>query len=175
MALLMSFVLLAGCTQQTSGDAQTPTSDDSPAREPKRLEEKVPINMGDLFFADTSGAHGGTFRVSAGKTVGLHIVNDGQIEHEVLFGRGGLVFADDGAPEGFNIPLFEDVPADVFVYMPEKVEVGTDGGLGELEMEAGGELWVRANFPDAVKGEWEIACFVPGHYEAGMKATLIIE
>ncbi len=179
LTLLMAFVFLAGCSQLTTGDVQPPASDDPSgepaAREPKRLEERVTLSMGDLFFSDTSDVHGGTFHVTAGKTVGIHILNDGQIEHEVLFGKDGLVYDDDGLPEGFVTPLFEDVAADVFVYMPEKVEVATERGLGELEMEAGGELWVRANFPATVKGTWEIACFVPGHYEAGMKATLVIE
>lgn len=166
--VLVVAILVSGCAQQPVPGEPTPT------REPKNLVQKVSISLGDTYFADASGAHGGTFRVTAGQTVGLYFKNVGAAEHEVLFGRGGVTYNDD-IPEGFNVSLFEAVAADVFVYKPQKVEVGTEQGLGELEMEAGGDLWVRAKFPEGLKGEWEMACFVPGHYEAGMKAKLLIE
>jgi uncharacterized cupredoxin-like copper-binding protein len=144
------------------------------AREPSRLEARVTIEMGDFVFATDQGVKGGPFRVPAGKTVGIHIVNRDEIEHEVLFGRD--VAYKEGLPDGYTVPLFGKVPADVFVYPSgKKVEAVTDGGLGELELEPGAEVWLRVNFPAELKGEWEIGCFVAGHYERGMKAKFIIE
>ncbi len=166
-AALVTSIVLAGCAGTTNEGKPTV------AQEPKRLEQKVFITMGDYFFADASGTKGGTFRVSAEKTVGIHIQNDGAMLHEVMFGRG--VAYEDGTPDGFEVSLFEDVAADVFVFDPVKIEVATEHGLSELEIDADGELWIRAKFPAEMKGEWEIACFVPGHFESGMKATLVIE
>jgi uncharacterized cupredoxin-like copper-binding protein len=30
------------------------------------------------------------------------------------------------------------------------------------------------NLSEEAQGEWEIGCFVPGHYEAGMHAPLLV-
>jgi uncharacterized cupredoxin-like copper-binding protein len=33
----------------------------------------------------------------------------------------------------------------------------------------------RFTVPASAKGEWEMACFFSGHFETGMKGTLVIE
>lgn len=43
-----------------------------------------------------------------------------------------------------------------------------------MEVEPGGFASVTFALPADRRGEWEIGCFVPGHYEAGMKATLVV-
>ena len=159
---------LAGCTSP-SGDTPPVFSD----REPKNLEARILIDMGELHFADSAGVTGATFHVPAGKVVGIHVRNTGQIEHEIMFGRA--VNEEGGAPDGYHESLFESVDADLFVFRPEKMEIETEGGLAEVELEPGADVWIRATFPDDAKGTWEIGCFVSGHYEGGMKATLIIE
>jgi uncharacterized cupredoxin-like copper-binding protein len=134
------------------------------------LEAKLTIVMGDLYFDSSEGARGGPFKVPAGRQVGIHIVNAGAIEHEIMFGRK----VEMG--HGYQESLFERVAADIFVYPAgKKVEVETEGQFGELELEPGADAWTRVTFPTDVKGEWEIGCFIPGHYEAGMKATFIVE
>lgn len=124
-------------------------------------------------FTDAQGTEAPTFRAPAGKVVGIHVRNTDELEHEILVGRG--VAEVDGVRDGYNESLFDLIEADIFVYGPEKVEIGGVTGFGEIEIESGGEAWIRVTFPDSVKGTWEIGCFVPGHYDAGMKATLIIE
>lgn len=178
--LVGAALLVSGCTQAPTPSPATPppaTPTPTPAvvaREPKRLEAKTTIEMGDMFFADSNGVKGGAFKVPAGKTVGIHIVNKGAIEHELMFGRE--VEIHEGAPHGYKTNLFKNVPADVFVYPSgKKVEVGTEGGVEEIELEPGADAWIRVKFPDSAKGEWEIGCFVPGHYEAGMKAKFVVE
>lgn len=186
LGLVVTLSLLAGCatpsSPATSSDAptttQTPsTQANSPStfsdREPKRLESKVLIDMGELKFVDAQGTADTTFRVPVGKVVGLHVRNPDELEHEILVGRG--VAEVDGELDGYNASLFDLVEADVFVYGPEKVEIGGVKGFGEIELESGSEAWIRVTFPESTKGSWEIGCFVPGHYDAGMKATLIIE
>ncbi|GBD11912.1 hypothetical protein HRbin23_01595 [bacterium HR23] len=68
------------------------------------------------------------------------------------------------------------MPADIFFYYGNaKAEVG-GAMFDELEVEPGvKDIWVRITIPEEMKGEWEIGCFVPGHYEAGMHTTLIVE
>ncbi|MBI4361778.1 MAG: phosphate/phosphite/phosphonate ABC transporter substrate-binding protein [Euryarchaeota archaeon] len=148
---------------------------------PGRIQEVVTIHLGDDYIAARDGTRGGPFRVVANRTVGFHIVNTGTKLHEVAFGRGAK-YAEQTVegkkktvPDGYNLSLFEDLPADVFIYKPEKIEVATGGRLEEMEVGPGGDLWVRAVFPPEAKGEWEIGCFVPGHYEEGMRARLIVE
>jgi len=83
-----------------------------------------------------------------------------------------------GADGGHEYPelLTELVPSDLFFYYGKvKAEV-EDSLFGELEVEPGvNDIWLRMVIPAELKGEWELGCFVEGHYEQGMKAKLIIE
>lgn len=152
-------------------------------QEPKRLEEKITVVMNEgpdaMWFASADGVKGGPFTVSADKTVGIHIVNQSsKVLHEILFGRNPKMVS--GQPEDYEVNLFEQVAADVFVYPAGgKIEIG-GGEFGEIEVGPGDELWIRVKFPASLKGQWEIGCFVKepdqkGHYEQGMKAALIIK
>ena len=155
-------------------------------REPKRLEAKITIEMGetpnDMFFTSPEGVKGGPFRLPADKTVGMHFVNKGEKLHEFMFGR--MIMSEDGRPHGYMTSLFEGVAADLFVYSPLSgkmvmVEIG-GAEFEEIEVDPGAEVWLRTTFPAELKGEWEIGCFVQepdakGHYDQGMHAKLIIE
>ncbi len=44
-----------------------------------------------------------------------------------------------------------------------------------LILEPGGSASLSFKVPDSNKGEWEIACFIPGHYEANMRGKIIVE
>lgn len=48
--------------------------------------------------------------------------------------------------------------------------------LGEnfFQLQPGVELEVEVTMPKDRVGEWELACFVPGHYEAGMHVPVNI-
>lgn len=145
--------------------------------QPKRLQVVVEVDMYDFYFATPQGGKNPTIRVPAGKTIGLHIHNEGGIVHELMIGRKvKMEEMEEGKPHGYVEMLTTTVPADVFFYYGQaKAEVG--GALfEELEVEPGiKDVWLRLTIPVGMKGEWEIGCFVPGHYEAGMKTTLIVE
>jgi len=151
-------------------------------REPKRLEAKVIVEMGetasDMYFAGQGGVKGQVFRVPAGKTVGFHFVNTGNKLHEFMIGR--QLQLKEGKADGYQSNVFEKVVADVFAYPSGKlIEIG-GAGFEEIELDPGADTWLRTKFPAEMKGEWEIGCFVQepgqkGHYEQGMKAKLIIE
>lgn len=171
-------VVFSACAK-TSDKTSAPTVTPAPtvvvsAREPKRLEMKVTLEMRDFYFANEQGQKVNTVRVLAGKTVGIHIVNKGAVEHEIIFGRE--VKQEEGRSDGYQKSLFKDVPVDAFVYpFGNKVEVATEGMIEEIELEPGADVWLRVKFPAEAKGVWEIGCFVPGHYEGGMKAVFIVD
>lgn len=137
--------------------------------QPKRLESVIEIAMYEMYFATPQGERNPTFRLPAGKTIGIHIHNEGTVMHEFVIGRN--------MKEGeYQQVLTKLVPADIFYYYGQtKSEVG-DAEFGELEVEPGlRDIWVRIKIPAELKGEWELGCLAEGHYEAGMKAKLIIE
>lgn len=140
---------------------------------PKRLETAVEIDMYEFYFANPQGEKNPVYRLPAGKTVGIHIHGEGAIVHELAIGRTAK--AADGGYE-YQQLLTELVPSDLFFYYGKvKAEV-EDSMFGELEVEPGvKDIWLRMTIPAELKGEWELGCFVEGHYEQGMKAKLIIE
>jgi len=136
---------------------------------PKRLEAMIQVDMFEMYFANPEGQKNPTFRIPAGKTVGIHLHNEGTVVHEFAIGRGRT-------GEGYREVLTAKLPMDAFFYYGE-VKAEIEGAtFGPLEVDKGiRDIWLRAKFPEALKGEWEIGCFVEGHYEAGMHAKLIIE
>jgi uncharacterized cupredoxin-like copper-binding protein len=140
---------------------------------PKRLEAAVEIDMYEFYFANPQGEKNPVYRVPAGKTVGIHIHNEGAIVHELAIGR--TIEAANGGYK-YQELLTELVPSDLFFYYGNvKAEV-EDSVFGELEVEPDvRDIWLRMVIPAELKGEWELGCFVEGHYEQGMKAKLIIE
>ncbi len=146
---------------------------------PKRIEVVVEIDMNELLFANPKGDKNPVFRIPAGKTVGLHIHNEGAILHELIVGRGGVEYVESEGkkvPDGYKENLFSLIEGDVFVYLgEEKIEIG-GANFEELEIPASvRDVWIRFIVPANLKGEWEIGCFVAGHYEGGMAAKLIVE
>ncbi len=151
-------------------------------QEPKGMEANITVVMDEtprgMFFATSEGVKGGPFRVPAGKTVGLHLVNKGDMTHELMIGQE--LDTMQGQTHGYEVNLFREVAADVFVYPSgTKIEIG-GSEFEEIEVGPGADLWIRVTFPAEMKGEWEMGCFVHepnerSHYEQGMMAKLIIE
>jgi uncharacterized cupredoxin-like copper-binding protein len=44
-----------------------------------------------------------------------------------------------------------------------------------VEAKAGQTFVMTFTLPEDRRGEWTTGCFLPGHYEAGMHGTLIVE
>jgi len=138
--------------------------------QPKRLEAVVEIDMGDHYFGSVQGEKNPTFTIPTGKTVGIHIHNEGTAMHEIVIGRKLKTGGD------YEETLTQLVESDVFFYYGEvKAEIG--GAMyGEIEVEESiRDIWIRINVPANLKGEWEIGCFAPDHYEKGMHAKLIFQ
>lgn len=141
--------------------------------QPKRLESVVEIDMGDHYFANVQEEKNPTFTLPTGKTIGIHIHNEGTVLHELMIGR--TVVMKEGE-HGYEQNLTELVSSDVFFYYGEvKAELG-GATYGEVEMDQGvRDVWIRINVPANLKGEWELGCFAPDHYEKGMHTKLIFQ
>lgn len=122
----------------------------------------------------------------AGGEVVLTLRNDGAAAHEFMLGReakpgGGyetdllaMVRAEVVAGEGYEVRGIGDGAGGH--------QDGDAGGHGDghgghgaqVTLDPGGSVTLRMNIPAGAKGEWEMGCFIPGHYEAGMKGTVVV-
>lgn len=109
----------------------------------------------------------------AGEEVTLTLANDGDVRHEFMAGRE--VMTDGDTPNGYMEDFFHDV--DVTVEPDDAVvEDDHDDHAGfMLLLEPGDRVEVTFTVPEDKVGEWEIGCFEPGHYDAGMHAALTVE
>ncbi len=139
--------------------------------QPKRIETAIEIDMGDHYFGSTTGQKNPTFTLPVGKTVGIHFHNEGTVMHEFEVGQK---YKQGG---GYEKSLFELIKADVFFYYPGGVKSEVGGAtFEEVEIEQGiQDVWLRFTVPAELKGEWEIGCFAPEHYEKGMKAKIVFQ
>ncbi len=141
---------------------------------PKRLEALIEIDMDEFAFATPDGLRNPTFTLPVGRTVGIHLHNHGKVAHELMIGR--KLKTEDGVPHGYETNFFDDLETDIFFYYGEAKAELEGAHFEEIEVDPGiTDVWLRLQVPPELAGEWEIGCFIPGHYEAGMRATLIAE
>ncbi|GMR14242.1 MAG: hypothetical protein BMS9Abin29_2485 [Gemmatimonadota bacterium] len=126
-----------------------------------------------------------TLRIPTGRPVTLVIRNEGAIPHEFMAGR-------DPGDGRFREDLFEGL--DVAGAMPKMgMDMGMDMDMGDDHQgddsgEHGGDdhgtmataqvgetMNLSFTLPESRKGVWSVACFLPGHFEAGMRAVLIVD
>lgn len=120
----------------------------------------VQIEMSNFAFAPQ------TIRLKADERVTLRFVNRSPLEHEFMAGRGPQAMG------GYAEDFFKGV--DVATRSGTAERVG-HGGAFELEVAprmGSGEI---SFVVPATTGSYEFGCFVPGHYEAGMKGKLVVE
>src|SRR3972149_6920555 len=129
----------------------------------------IQIIIGDFYFKPK------TIQLRAGQQVKIELINEekqetskGEHEHQ------GETHAHSGMSKGFEKDFFEGVEVAV------QTEKGSDfmkapshGNMVTLKPE--GEAALTFKIPTDRKGEWQMACFVPGHYEAKMKGKIIIK
>ncbi len=100
--------------------------------------------------------------IEAGEPHLIRFENEGQVEHEVHFGRDPYR-DEEGLYKGYKENLFG----------PGRPHAA-HGWLG-LHLLPGESATVHVWVPEERKGVWEIGCFMPGHYEAGQHALFSIE
>lgn len=72
MLTLLATLLLGACSADESTDGDTSTGDEGP----------ITVTMDDMFYEPDS------IEVPAGETVTIELVNDGDIEHDLVFDEG---------------------------------------------------------------------------------------
>lgn len=143
----LAAILLAACAPSAS---QPATGGESAT---------IQIELKDFAFKPSR------ITVKAGQRVTLKLVNSDTIEHELMAGRQANV-----TEGGFAEDLFKDVQLDI---KGGKPSAHGHSGSGVL-VDAGKTAELSFTVPSR-KGTYEIGCFVPGHYVAGMKGTLVVQ
>lgn len=120
-------------------------------------EPDAEIYLGDLYIRPAGGEPGDPIRASVGKLNLIQVTNEGEIEHELHFGRD----------PNLDTRLYEE---NLFGHGGAHA---AHGFLGVV-LAPGETTLLHVWIPDDRTGEWELACFIPGHYEAGQRAPLIL-
>lgn len=137
------------------------------------LERTMTITMGEMFFQQEGMEQNAAITLETGVPYRITFSNVGALTHRVKFGRGLIV--EEGVPFAYSENLFTDLAVKV---------LGTGDLTGfrviadqliELDLDAGKTVEVIFTLPLSAKGTWELGCFVIGHYEAGMRAPLVVQ
>ena len=94
--------------------------------------------------------------VQAGEEVTFVITNDGEIVHEFVLGPEMVQMAHEEA-----------------MAQGEEMDMDIQGQLAAVELEPGETREVTVTFPEP--GEMTYGCHEPGHFDAGMFGTVIVE
>ncbi len=120
-------------------------------------------------------------QLTVGEEVTLTIRNEGRVAHEWLIGDGLIRTSEE---KGFQKDLFALLAPklDGRQYSLERVGFRAPGQEEParrisrgIELQPGGEVRLLFTVPPTAKGEWEMGCLFPGHYESGMKGALVIQ
>jgi len=134
---------------------------------------KVSVVMKEFSFTPAK------VELKVGETVELTLRNAGQVAHDWMAGDGLVNTPDE---KGFRKDLLVLLKPDVHgrKFTAEKVGVPSKADSIKristgVEIEPGGEVTLRFTVPAAAKGTWNMDCVLTGHYESGMKGTIVIQ
>ncbi len=168
----LSAVLGASCGRPAAPEpAASPTEElGSPAAQP------LALLMNEFSFTvegspPPPGYPPKTPTLPAGSSVLLTLRNVGRIGHQW---RVGQTLLPGG---GYNDDLLARMKPEVVGgtgYRLVESGPGAAGGPGGIwiEVAPGAAVTLRLAVPTDATGTWEMGCFIPGHYQAGMKAAL---
>lgn len=135
------------------------------AHEEHGAEADFVIEVGDLFFKpvresgeELEGVENAPVHIHSGTPHLMRFENVGAVAHEIHFGRNA-----DLARRLYSENLF--------------------GGGGDhvahnflgLHLNPGEGATLHIWIPEGREGEWEMGCFIPGHYEGGQRSVLVVE
>src|SRR3990172_10805131 len=114
--------------------------------------------------------------LKVGQEVTLKLVNKGQLQHEILFGRE--VVMTNNRPAGYQVDMFATGGVEPTVtqsIMPE--EEGMMHGNFMVVLPIGADATMTFTVTKEMVGEWEMGCFEQDgvHFDAGMKGTVSIK
>ena len=134
----------------THGSASTPTQDAHAHSSPV---EQVPTRTVTVTLSDDMRFTPANWQATSGETVRIQLVNAGQVRHEFIIGTQAELQAHA-----------QD--------MKKSNNAHHHHGSNAVSVAAGATGEVVWTFTDA--GVLHIACFEPGHYEAGMRGTISV-
>jgi uncharacterized cupredoxin-like copper-binding protein len=159
----------------------------------------VEIRLGEFSFKPE------TVQLKAGQKVKIELINEGKTEHEFMVGRGVKEEGEGEAHEGMHDKKEQQVSSEMEhkhheemheanMEMSKRFERNFFEGIDVLAQTQNGAEFMKVpghgtmvalkpqskatltfKIPADRKGKWEMACFVPGHYEAKMKGEIIVK
>lgn len=139
---------------------------------PKPEPVSITLDMSEYAFDPAS------IEVKVGQEVSLELVNNGQLPHEVMFGRE--VVRKDNRPAGYREDMFAIGGATPEVTalqgeLADEQEEEHSGFVVALQ-KTGDRALIKFTVTQAMVGEWEIGCFEQDgvHYDAGMVGKFIV-
>ncbi|MFU8887351.1 MAG: hypothetical protein ACNA8N_01975 [Trueperaceae bacterium] len=137
------------------------------------LEREVTIRVGEFYFQVDGQEANAPIELDAVMPYRVTIVNEGSMLHRVKLGRGVVV--EEGVPFAYHEILFDAVPLRITGTTAEGATFRIDTTyLTQLDLAPGASIEIAFTLPSTTRGDWEIGCFIPGHYEAGHHAALVV-
>jgi uncharacterized cupredoxin-like copper-binding protein len=174
--VVLSAVLVASCGPAGPEPTASPTEETQQAGSP--AAQRLVLLMDEFSFTVAGpppppGYPPQTAVLPAGRSVLVTVRNVGRIVHHWSVGRTLL---PGGGYEDDLLAMMEPEVLSGTGYRLVETEERTGGGPGGLIMEVapGGAVTLRLAVPADATGTWEMACFVPGHYQAGMRKALTV-
>ncbi|MDQ7820875.1 MAG: cupredoxin domain-containing protein [Armatimonadota bacterium] len=128
-------------------------------------QQKVTVTLTEFKFTPA------TVTLQAGVPAVVTLVNKGTVEHEfMVYGRPAQA-VDDWDEYAMANTYFQGL-GEVEV---EFAKQGAVAGTNLFEVEVQPNRTATVVFTPTKKGTFEIGCHVEGHYEAGMKGTLVVK
>ncbi|MEX2502619.1 MAG: hypothetical protein WD336_09600 [Trueperaceae bacterium] len=138
------------------------------------FEREITVTVGDFYFQVEGQEQNAPIVLDAVVPYRITFVNEGSMMHRVKMGRGVMV--EEGVPYAYHENLFSNVPLRVFGTDASGADFRIDTTfLTQLDLEPGATLELAFTLPSDARGEWEIGCFIPGHYENGHVASLTVQ
>jgi uncharacterized cupredoxin-like copper-binding protein len=163
--MLNTLALLLAASMSVPASANT----SAPAA-PEAAPERVRFTLREMRISAQGLPPGKALTLKAGRRYALTFENAGQLQHDVALGRGRKQ-----TPDGprFAENLLAGVEAELVFRDSAGREAAVEGaGFEELELDPGATLTLLLTLPDSAAGEWQAACFMPGHESAGMRMPL---
>ena len=129
------------------------------------------INMTEYAYSPEN------LNLKVGQEVTLNLINYGQLQHEIMFGREEMKM--DNRPAGYRVDMFEASGVEPEVHQggepePEQDEEMHEGFIVVLPIDGTGTI--KFTVTEDMVGEWEMGCFEQDgvHYDAGMIGSVTV-
>lgn len=114
-----------------------------------------------------------TLNLQVGDVVTLKLVNEGSLEHEIMFGRE--VVSENGRPNGYETDMFTSAGVEPMVSGGEMSHSHDHEGH-MVVVAPGKESTMAFTVTEKMVGEWEMGCFLLSgtHYDSGMQGKVVV-